>query len=81
MTDSRSLPESIAEFCSDRRRPLGLLVGILLLLLAGCAADPIAPPTECVTEIEITATTRSVLDHRYKPDAKPGAQLCVKGKK
>ena len=39
MTD-RTLPKALAEFCEDRRRPLGLLIGILLLLLAGCASEP-----------------------------------------
>ena len=33
MTAPRSLPEALTEFAEDRRRPLGLVVGILLLVL------------------------------------------------
>jgi len=39
MTD-RTLPECLHDWAEDRRRPLVLLVGILLLLLAGCASEP-----------------------------------------
>lgn len=60
MTDQRSLPEALREFCEDRRRPLVLLVGILILLLlpnlAGCSpywvrtSEPV--PVFAVIEID-----------------------------
>lgn len=38
MTDPRTFREALTEFCSDRRRPLVVIVAVLVLLLAsGCA--------------------------------------------
>ncbi len=76
MTD-RTLPEALAEFCEDRRRPLGLAVAILLfVLLAGCAQVPIATgPAMQQVAVVVNWSSQEQIAKACGPGQKSGGQV------